>query len=111
MHVSRVYLRWYKSFNIDYTGTAGVERVTSKRPWNQWTLNNSNADLPFVEIPLEPDITTIVGGNESGKSHLLSAISNVLHGRSIPADPFAPNAEGRVFSETDLCHFALPLTK
>jgi energy-coupling factor transporter ATP-binding protein EcfA2 len=112
MHVSRVYLRWYKSFNIDYTGTAGGDRVPAKRPWNNWTLNKSTVELPFVEIPLERDITTIVGANESGKSQLLSAISSVLEGRGIPADPFSSkDAQGRQFSETDLCHFALPLTK
>jgi hypothetical protein len=112
MHVSRVFLRWYKSFNIDYTGTSGGDRVPAKRLWNLWKLNGNDVELPFVEIPIEPDITTIVGANESGKSHLLSAISNVMCGRSIPADPFSSSkAEGRPYSETDLCHFALPLTK
>ncbi|HTV46990.1 MAG TPA: AAA family ATPase [Phycisphaerae bacterium] len=68
--------------------------------------------MPFVEIPIEQDITIVVGANESGKSHLLSAISNVLCGHSIPVDPFSTTkAEGRPYSETDLCHFALPLTK
>jgi len=112
MHISRVYLRWYKSFNIDYTNAAGGDREPKDRSWNKYVLNGNEADLPFVEIPLEPDITTIVGANESGKSHLLSAISNVIEGRSIPVDPFSSaRAAGREFSQTDLCHFALPLTK
>ncbi len=112
MHISRVYLRWYKSFNIDYSGAVGGDRVKRQRPWNTYHFNGSDADLPFVEIPLEKDVTTIVGANESGKSHLLSAISNVIDGHSIPVDPFSSaKPTGREFSQTDLCHFALPLTK
>jgi hypothetical protein len=112
MRLSRVYLRWYKSFNIDYTGSGGGDRVVVKRPWNTWMLNTAKVELPFVEIPIEPDITTIVGANESGKSQLLSAISSVICGKSIPIDPFsASDPEGRPFGQTDLCHFALPLTK
>ena len=112
MRVSRVFLRWYKSFNIDYTGSAGGDRVPHKKPWNVWKLKGADVELPFVEIPIEPDITTIVGANESGKSHLLSAISHVLSGHGIPGDPFSSaETKGRAFSETDLCHFALPLTK
>jgi hypothetical protein len=112
VHVSRVYLRWYKSFNIDYTGAAGGDRVPMRRLWNTWTLDKREVQLPFVEIPIEADVTTIVGANESGKSQLLSAISSVLEGRSIPSDPFSSTAlQGREFSDTDLCHFAISLNK
>ena len=50
------------------------------------------ADYPFIEISLEDDITTIVGGNESGKSHLLSAIRGNRKGDTLifrrPARPY-----------------------
>ncbi len=112
MHVSRVYLRWYKSFNVDYTGSAGGDRVITHRPWNLWKQGAIDIDFPFVEIALEKDITTIVGANESGKSQLLSAIRMVLLGRSIPSDPYASGkADGKEYSETDLCHFTPPRTK
>ncbi|KRF26500.1 hypothetical protein ASG95_20215 [Phycicoccus sp. Soil803] len=36
--------------------------------------------MPHVRIPIEPDITAVVGANESGKTHLLDAIKIVLTG-------------------------------
>jgi energy-coupling factor transporter ATP-binding protein EcfA2 len=78
--------------------------VTS-RPWNELgSLNQSSEEHHFIEISLEKDITTIVGGNESGKSHLLSAISKVLTGKGI-ADGYG--ADGSPFSRTDLCHYTI----
>ena len=38
---------------------------------------------PYVEIPIESGITTVVGANESGKSHLLSAIKKAITGKFI----------------------------
>lgn len=78
------------------------------RPWNLLGRDTtSEDDFPLIEIPLEPDITTVVGANESGKSHLLSAISKVITGKGIP-DEFG---EGRDFSRTDLCHYTSPRNK
>jgi hypothetical protein len=76
MWVSRVFLRWYKSFNIRYHGY--VTASTTPRPWEY----HSNEFFPYVEIPLERRISTIVGANESGKSHLLSAIEKGFRGWS-----------------------------
>jgi predicted ATPase len=81
MKLTKVLLRWYKSFNISYT--AGSERRTGTKtaPWNIWKFSGGREEIyPFIEIPLEPDITTVVGANESGKSHLLGAISKVITG-------------------------------
>jgi predicted ATPase len=81
-----------------------VPNVT-QRPWNKLgSLNQSSEEYHFIEISLEKDITTIVGGNESGKSHLLSAISKVLTGKGI-ADGYG--ADGSPFSRTDLCHYTI----
>jgi predicted ATPase len=67
---------------------AGFE-VTTEAPGDEF---------PFIEVPIEDDITTIVGANESGKSHLLNAISKVVRGTGI---------EGiDEFKRTDLCHYA-----
>ncbi len=58
--------------------------------------------LRFIEIPIESDVTTIVGANESGKSHLLSAIAKVILGHGIPDE----TDETSPFDRTDLCHYA-----
>ena len=103
MRIAAVLLRWYKSFNVNYMGYAADRRQgVSSRPWNLLSRStDSEDDFPFIEIPLEEDITTVVGANESGKSHLLSAISKVLTGKGIP-DGFGKD---RMFSRTDLCHY------
>lgn len=76
MWVSRLYLRWYKSFNTRYHGY--VEDSYLPKPWELRT----DELFPFVEIPLERQITTIVGANEAGKSHLLSATEKIFKGHS-----------------------------
>ena len=108
MKLAAVLLRWYKSFNTNYVGYGDRRVGVSSRPWNLLSRNTQNeGDFPFLEIPLASDITTIVGANESGKSHLLSAISKVITGKGIP-DGFG---EGREFSRTDLCHYTSPRNK
>lgn len=71
--VSKVYLRWYKSFNTD----SSERRDRSNRPWNQY----NERDFPFVEIPISSRVCTIVGANETGKSQLLGAIQKVIDGK------------------------------
>ncbi len=39
--------------------------------------------MPHIRIPIEPDITAVVGANESGKTHLLDAIRIVLTGERL----------------------------
>jgi len=52
-------------------------------------------------VPVEPDITALVGEHGSGKSHLLGAIARVLTGRGLRA--------GEVFSPADTCRFSGPV--
>ncbi|MEG5067401.1 AAA family ATPase [Microcoleus sp. B3-A4] len=47
-----------------------------------------NAFYPYIEVPIEPKITTIVGANESGKSHLLTAIEKALFVKNIERSDF-----------------------
>jgi predicted ATPase len=97
--LQKVLLRWYKSFHLNYRQVHDRGETEAFRPWN--TFNPSyagNSDFPFIEIPIESDITTIVGGNESGKSHLLDAINKVMKGNGIQS--------GSQFARTDLCHYA-----
>lgn len=81
MRASRVLLRWYKSFNTRYHGYSSSSG-DSRGPWESY----AGQDLPFIEIPLDPQITTIVGANESGKSHLLSAVAKAFTGKGIGED-------------------------
>ncbi len=99
MKLRAVLLRWYKSFHLNYRGTFEKGETREYRPWNKMSPSFAAQDIfPFIEIPVESDITTIVGANESGKSHLLNAISKVATGKGIES--------GDVFKRTDLCHFA-----
>src|SRR5581483_1535341 len=44
--------------------------------------------FPYVRIPVDPKVTTVVGANESGKSHLLSAIEKGTSGEGIEREDF-----------------------
>ncbi|WP_237396938.1 AAA family ATPase [Okeania sp. KiyG1] len=43
---------------------------------------------PYVQIPIDSKVTTVVGANESGKSHLLSAIKKGISGEGITYQDF-----------------------
>jgi len=108
MKVVSVLLRWYKSFNVNYMNYPDRRSGVSHRPWNRLgRLADDDDAFPFIEIPFEDDITTVVGANESGKSHLLSAVSKVLTGKGIPDAKGKPGK----YSRTDLCHYTSPRSK
>jgi energy-coupling factor transporter ATP-binding protein EcfA2 len=100
MRVSRVFLRRYKSFNVSFGNYPDRRAGSVSRPWNRIGVGKMGEEFGFVEIPIEEDVTTIVGANESGKSHLLSSLSKVLTGKGGPGD-LTPR-----YGRTDLCHFA-----
>lgn len=75
MRIREVWIRFYKSFNFDYElkATPGSKpRLWQQMPDDGW--------MPHVKVPIEPDITAVVGANESGKTHLLDAIRIALTG-------------------------------
>src|SRR5690242_10240280 len=90
MKIKRTFLRWYRSFNLNYLIT--VDPLKQTAPWNIFQTK----EFSHIEIPIEPDITTIVGSNESGKSHLLAAIEKLLNEHTYT---------GESFGNTDLCHY------
>lgn len=99
MKLRKVLLRWFKSFHLNYRGVSERGEAAAYRPWNKMSPPYATGDeFPFIEIPVEHDITTIVGANESGKSHLLNAISKVVLGTGIDGSDH--------FKRTDLCHYA-----
>jgi hypothetical protein len=83
MLLRAVYIRFYKSFNYDYLRKYDRKRVM-EYPWEEV----NGMFYPYVRIPIDGKITTIVGANESGKTHLLTAIEKGLSGVGIERDDF-----------------------
>lgn len=75
VRIREVWIRFYKSFNFDYELKATPD--SKPKPWQQMLANGW---MPHVRVPIEPDITAVVGANESGKTHLLDAIKIALTG-------------------------------
>ncbi|WP_433952935.1 ATP-dependent nuclease [Curtobacterium flaccumfaciens] len=86
MRLNRIDVRFYKSFNFDFELKARPDAQPQSwedpGPW-----------FPFVKVPLDRDITAIVGANESGKSQLLGAIKAALGHRPIDRDDFCRYSE------------------
>ncbi|MGI2902477.1 ATP-dependent nuclease [Tolypothrix sp. VBCCA 56010] len=75
MRLKTLFVRFYKSFNYDFLKVK--DKRAKKKDWEdideKW--------YPYLQIPIEPKVTTIVGANESGKSHLLTAIEKAISGK------------------------------
>ena len=82
--IKTLYVRFYKSFNFDYLRKSHPEAVAD--PWD--VLPNTELFYPFVRVPMERGITTVVGANESGKSQLLQALKCLLTGDGIEPRDF-----------------------
>lgn len=83
MLIKTLYVRFYKSFNYDYLRKSDPNAVP-----DPWDVLDDDLFYPFVRVPMEKRITTVVGANESGKSQLLSAIKCLLTGRGIERRDF-----------------------
>ncbi|QUY45528.1 AAA family ATPase [Acaryochloris marina] len=78
MRLKNVYIRFYKSFNFDY-----LRKNHPKAKPSPWDLLEDGRWYPYVRIPIEKEITAVVGANESGKSQLLSAIEKGANVKNI----------------------------
>jgi predicted ATPase len=87
MRLSRVDVRFFRSFNYDYELKARQD--SSPAPWE----DTEPAWYPFVRVPLDGEITAIVGANEAGKSQLLAAIKVGLSGEGIERSDFCRYSE------------------
>lgn len=83
MRIANVYVRFFRSFNYDYLRKAHPDAASL--PWEDW---DGGGWYPFVNVSLEPGITTVVGANESGKSQLIDAIKRALTGQDIVRGDF-----------------------
>lgn len=86
MKLSTVFARFYKSFNFDRIRKAKPGAL----PRGDWEMYRDQW-FPYIEVRIDERLTTVVGANESGKSHLLSAIEKGVTG------------EG--FARRDLCRY------
>jgi hypothetical protein len=84
MILKTVYVRFYRSFNYDYLRKNHPAAESKAKPWDKI----DNAFFPYVRIPVDEKLTTVVGANESGKSHLLSAIEKGVSGVGIQSSDF-----------------------
>jgi energy-coupling factor transporter ATP-binding protein EcfA2 len=84
MRLESVYARFFRSLNYDYMKKSH-ERY-EPAPWDDGP--GGAPPYPFVRIRLEPDITTIVGANESGKSQVLAALKRALTGIEVERRDF-----------------------
>ena len=82
MRLTKLYVRFYKSFNYDYERKFAQHSTPC-----EWEFIDGKW-FPYVQIALEPSITTIVGANESGKSHLLDAVEKLITGKEIERGDF-----------------------
>ncbi|MEU9136908.1 AAA family ATPase [Streptomyces sp. NPDC048404] len=83
MFISAVYIRFFRSFNYDY-----LRKASDKFVPHPWDVLDDGMKYPFVKVPLEEGVTTVVGANESGKSQLLAAVQRALTGRDIERGDF-----------------------
>lgn len=82
MRIDRVFVRFFKGFNYDYE-LAADGRATV-RDWEETGLGW----MPYVSVRLEPDVTAVVGANETGKTQLIEAVRHLLTGEGIRGSDF-----------------------
>ncbi|MFS0518692.1 AAA family ATPase [Nostoc sp. UIC 10607] len=100
MLLKTIFIRFYKSFNFDYIKQNDQEPDPSK----SWDFIDDKW-YPYIEVSIETatKVTTIVGANESGKSHLLSAIEKAISGKSLIS---GKDAEFEEIKREDFCRYS-----
>lgn len=88
MKLKTVFIRFYKSFNFDY-----LRKFNKGSKPNPWELLDNELWYPHVRVPIDSCITTVVGANESSKSHLLTAIEKGITGEGIEREDFCRYSE------------------
>jgi energy-coupling factor transporter ATP-binding protein EcfA2 len=68
VRVRELHVRLFKAFNYDFVRLH--DSTQSIRPWDRY----KGVDYPYITVPLDREVTCIVGANESGKSQVLSAL-------------------------------------
>jgi hypothetical protein len=94
MFLSNVLVRWYRSFN-----TLSLDREDAD-PFKTaiWTKVGKE-QFPFVSLELDSKITTVVGANEAGKSHVLSALLKAFRAEAPTENAAQP------YDKHDMCRY------
>ncbi|WP_154677222.1 AAA family ATPase [Parafrankia discariae] len=87
MELVRVHVRFFKSFNFDYE-----RRAKDNARRYEWEMLPEGW-YPYVRLDVDPQITAVVGANESGKSHLLDAIERVIGSESRSRSDFCRHSQ------------------
>ena len=112
MRLDAIFIRFYKSFNVDRhrqylvsddksNKSKKAKKEIQKEPWEIIKTDEGDLWFPFIKVPIEPQITAVVGANESGKSHLLTAIENAISGKYT-----GPDYKERTLSSRDFCRYS-----
>ena len=103
MLLRTAYVRFYRAFNFDYL------RKSHPHPNpDGWDRMEDGSFYPYISIDIDPELTCVVGANESGKSQLLKAIEAALGERTpTPADFCRYSAYFTVAEQMRLPHFGL----
>ena len=80
MRLQTVYTRFYRAFNFDYLRASAPDPTP-----DPWDTTHDERFRPYIHVKIDPEMTCIVGANESGKSQLLDAIE-FASGTSEPDD-------------------------
>ena len=112
MRLDAIFVRFYKSFNVNHereylaesgksTKTGKTKKTVKKQPWEIIKTEDEDLWFPFIKVPIDPQVTAIVGANESGKSHLLTAIESAITGKYIDS-----NHKEHKLSSRDFCRYS-----
>ena len=82
MKVAAVYVRFFRAFNFNF-----IRKNKENAHPNRWD-DYEGMFFPYVKIPLDSEVTSVVGANESGKSQLLYAIECALGFTTASPDAF-----------------------
>lgn len=95
MRLDSIFIRFYKSFNVDYMRQHNSK--VQKKPWEIIKTDDTEMWYPYIQVPIDSKITAVVGANESGKSHLLSAIEKAIKGHDY---------KGELIGSRDFCRYS-----
>ncbi|MXV79773.1 MAG: AAA family ATPase [Chloroflexi bacterium] len=83
MRLTTAYVRFYRAFNYDFLRKA--RRSFQPDPWDEF---EDGTHYPYIKVPIDPNLTCVVGANESGKSQLLNVIQAALGQGELSASDF-----------------------
>lgn len=73
MLLRTAYVRFYRAFNYDY-----LRKRHGGYEADPWDKMEDGSFYPYISVDIDPELTCVVGANESGKSQLLQAIECAL---------------------------------